>query len=239
MSRVTRCPVCGAFVGAEDRFCWSCGAELGRGDSAPEPPLVRDEGDPEVRLAVRRAYLAQQRGDLTEAERILRDALERHPDDVSALSLFSEVLRAKGDAIGAVSAAQRATEVADGAPPGAVRTAREERARIEAQVVREVRGPARAATHPLALLASPGPPWYRSGRFYAGLAVVGAMALLLALTATLQGRTIGYAWFAVSLLAAGWAYNDAETRRMQGLFWGVFVLLLGPFGVAVYLLATH
>ena len=57
-----------------------------------------------------------------QAERFLREALERDGEDVSALSMLSEVLRAKGDLVGAVAAAQRATEVggAEGKTPGAL-----------------------------------------------------------------------------------------------------------------------
>jgi len=191
---------------------------------------------------VRRSYLAQQRGDLEQAERLLREALERAADNIPALSMLSQVLRAKGDLTGAVAAAQRATEVAEAGSttPGAVARAREARAQIEESVVRELTsqaGPGEA--DPLSALTSPGDTWYRSQHFYFALGALGLVSLFLALGALLRGRFVGYVWFAVSFLAAGWCYHDAETRRAGGLLWGPFVLFLGPFGLAIYLLARY
>jgi hypothetical protein len=244
MTAVSRCPACGAFVQKADRFCWSCGSDLG----AAGEPVRRDpaqpmpESDRGAELLVRRAHLAWQRGEMEQAERFLREALERDAENVSGLSMLSEVLRAKGDLVGAVAAAQQATEVggAEGTTPGALARAREARAQIEAGVVRELTGRAGAAeASPLDVLASPGDRWYRSRRCYFVLAVMGAATLFLALVALLKGQTLGYVWFGSSILAAGWCYQDAETRRAGGLFWGPFVLFLGPFGLAIYLLARY
>jgi hypothetical protein len=244
MSAVSRCPACGAFVQRADRFCWSCGSALGAAEAPPQPGPARalTDSDREAELLVRRAYLAQQRGDLEQAERLLREALERAGESVSAWGMLSEVLRAKGDLVGAVAAAQRATEVggAEGTAPGALARAREERAQIEAGVVRELTGRGEAAdASPLGVLASRGDTWYRSRRVYLVLAVLGATTLFLALVALLRGHALGYVWFGSSFVAAGWCYQDAETRRAGGLFWGPFVLFLGPFGLAIYLLARY
>jgi len=46
-------------------------------------------------------------------------------------------------------------------------------------------------------------------------------------------------WFDVGFLADGWCYRDAAARGTGGLLWGTFVLLLGPFGLAIYLLARY
>jgi len=243
MRSVSRCGVCGAFGQPGDRFCWSCGSELKRAAPAPErrPAQSIVESDPETELTIRRAHLARQRGRLEEAEGLLRGVLERAPSDVSALSMLSEILRAKGDLVGSVAAAQRATEAAaDGsAPPGAVAQARAERAKIEASVVRQLAGQPGGGTNPMSLLMSGGVIWYRSRYFYLALAALGLGALFLALVAALRGQLLGYTWFAVSLFGAGWCYNDAETRRQAGLFWGPLILCLGPFGLAVYFLATY
>jgi hypothetical protein len=242
MSRISRCRSCGAFVQEGDRFCWACGTELQAAAGAPEPAATVQEPEPDVQLTTRRAFLAQRRGDLEEAERLLREALTRSPASVPVLAMLSEILRAKGDLVGAVDAAQRATEAAagGGAPPGSVRRAREERAEIEETVVSEVLEPLPAAPwSPVSLLTSAGLVWYQSSRFYLFLTVLGLAGLALALTSVLRGGTLGYLWFVVSLVAAGWCYNDAETRKEAGLFWGPFVLCLGPFGLAVYLLTRY
>jgi hypothetical protein len=144
--------------------------------------------------------------------------------------------------VGAVAAAQRVAEVsgAESRTPGAVARAREARAQIEGGIVRELASqgdPGEAS--PLSALTSPGDTWYRSRHFYFLLAAVGVASLFLALGALLRGRLVGYVWFAVSFLAAGWCYHDAETRREGGLLWGPFVLFLGPFGLAIYLLARY
>lgn len=244
MTAVSRCPACGAFVQKADRFCWSCGSDLGAagGPVQREPAQPLPDSDREVELLVRRAHLARQRGDMEQAEGFVREALERDADNVSVLSTLSEVLRAKGDLVGAVAAAQRATEVGgpEGATPGALERAREARAQIEESVVRELtsRG-GTADARPLDALVSRGARWYRSRRLYVVLAALGAATLFLALVALLKGHTLGYVWFGSSLLAAGWCYQDAETRRAGGLFWGPFVLFLGPFGLAIYLLARY
>ncbi len=74
---------------------------------------------------------------------------------------------------------------------------------------------------------------------YLALCVLGLASLLLATVAALRGQLVGYLWLGTGLFAAGWAYNDAEARRLGGLFWGALVLCLGPFGLAIYLLATY
>ena len=68
MSVVPRCRSCGAFVQEQDRFCWSCGLDLGAAEkpAAARTPLAR-ELDPTVQLMLRRVFLAQRRGDLAEA----------------------------------------------------------------------------------------------------------------------------------------------------------------------------
>jgi hypothetical protein len=95
MTAVSRCPACGAFVQKEDRFCWSCGSELRAATEEPASPPAQlpTEVDAQAELMVRRAYLAQQRGDLEEAERLLRGVLQQAGDNVPALSMLSEVLR--------------------------------------------------------------------------------------------------------------------------------------------------
>jgi hypothetical protein len=250
MTAVSRCPACGAFAQAEDRFCWSCGLEIRAARpadsvaaSAPIPEL-----DPEVALALRRAHLAQQRGQLDQAEQLVRSALRAVPDSVPALSMLARLLRTKGDTVGSVAAAQRVSELvgqerargAPAAPPGAVARAREDRAQVEEQVVREIVGRASVRpTTPLDLFAAQ----YRgrgpSRRIYAALAAPGLAALFLALVAVLRGALSGYLWFAVSILAAGWCYHDAETRGLAALLWASSVLCLGPFGLAIYLLSTR
>jgi hypothetical protein len=243
MSRVSRCQFCGAFTQQGDRFCWSCGSQV-QLPEAPPSQVSRPaaEPDPVVQLTLRRVYLAQRRGNLVEAERLVREALERQPDSVSALALLSEILRGKGDLVGAVDAAQRATEAAGRgpAPPGSLRRAREERAQIEQTVVEELQEePAPAFWSPISIFSSVGGVWHQSGPFYLGLAGIGLVGLVLALVSVLRGGALGYVWFAVSLAAAGWCYYDAETRRESGLFWGPFVLCLGPFGLAIYLLTRY
>jgi hypothetical protein len=141
-----------------------------------------------------------------------------------------------------VAAAQRATDADAGSEvtSRAAERAREERAQIEASVVREVGGA--TAEGPAALfgiLAPRGGKWYGSTRFYAALIGLGLASLFLALVVLLRGQPLGYVWFAVSFLAAGWCYQDAENRRLGGLFWGTFVLFLGPFGLAIYLLTRY
>jgi tetratricopeptide (TPR) repeat protein len=246
MTSVSRCPACGAFAQADDRFCWSCGLELRAAPlAAPEAsaPAVL-ELDPKVALALRRAHLAQQRGRLEDAEELVRSALREDPDSVPALSMLARVLRAKGDPVGSVAAAQRVSELVGQdrapAPPGAVAKAREDRAQVEEQVVREIVGGAslQPAT-PLDLFAAQRGGWSRSRRVYAALVVVGLAALFLGLVAVLRGALSGYLWFAISMLAAGWCYHDAETRGLAALLWASFVLCLGPFGLAIYLLATR
>jgi hypothetical protein len=248
MAAVTRCPACGAFAQSEDCFCWSCGLELraarpadSASAAAPIPEL-----EPEVALALRRAHLAHQRGQLDQAEQFVRSALRAAPDSVPALSMLARVLRTKGDAVGSVAAAQRVSELvgqerargAPGAPPGAVARAREDRARVEEQVVREIVGRARPTT-PLELFAAQHRGGGRSRRIYAALAAAGLAALFLALVAALRGAVSGYLWFAVSIVAAGWCYQDAETRGLAALLWASSVLCLGPFGLAIYLRSTR
>ncbi|NIN09807.1 MAG: hypothetical protein GTN78_13130, partial [Gemmatimonadales bacterium] len=158
-----------------------------------------------------------------------------------ALSMLAGILRRKGDLVGSVAAAQRVSEVtveAD-APPGTIEQAREERAKIEEHVVRELGRLPREVHSPAAVFTSPGFPWYRSRHLYIALTSMGAIALFLAVVAILRGQLSGYVWFGISLFAAGWCYNDAESRREAGILWGPFVLCLGPFGLAIYLLATH
>ena len=243
MKSVARCRACGAFVQAEDRFCWSCGSGTKQTlpVDAPRPALLRDELDPETALVMRRAYLAQQRGRFEEAERLIRGVLERAPDDVPALSMLANILRTKGDLVASVSVAQRVSEIATGAnaPPGAIERAREDRAKIEAQVVRELSGSLAPHESPLSIFQSEGPIWYRSRQLYLALAAMGVVTLFLALVAVIRGHLAGYLWFATSLFAAGWCYHDAESRGQAGLFWAPFVLCLGPFGLAIYLLATY
>lgn len=242
MAGVVRCRFCSSFVQEEDRFCWSCGSELTAADAAaPAPPAVQEkEASHDVQFALRRAFLAQRRNEPAEAERIVREALEREPESVAALAMLSEILRSRGDLVAAVDAAQRATEAATSlgvAPRGALQRAREERARIEQSVVEDVLDRRETADwNPLSLFTAQSAIWHQSGQFFLILAAVGLLALLLALISVLRGGAWGYVWFAISLAAAGWCYHDAETRRESGLFWGPFVLCLGPFGLAIYLL---
>ncbi len=245
MSGIRRCAACRAFLQEEDRFCWSCGVEVEQAEpEVPEEasrPVPASGLEPEAALLLRRAHLAQQRGRLEEAERLVRSVLDEDPNAVPALSMLAGLLRAKGDLVGSVAAAQQASEAATDtyAPPGAMEHAREERARAEEQVVRAVGGPPRSVDSPIEALTWAGPVWYRSRQLFLVLAAVGIVALFLALAAVLRGAWSGYAWFGVSLVSAGWCYNDAESRRQAGIFWAPFVLCLGPFGLAIYLLATH
>jgi hypothetical protein len=244
MLEVTRCEACRAFVRAEDSFCWSCGAPVGDTEIAVNSQTIAEtvEVDPDVALTLRRAHLARQRGRAAEAERLVLDVLEQRPDSVPALSMLSEILRAKGDLVGAVAAAQRATDgAADGAaPPGSISTARQQRAQIEDHVVKEVSRPYdQPADTPLSLLLAPAVSWYRSRGCYLALGILGLISLQLAIVAAFRGHLTGYFWLGASLVAAGWVYSDAETRKLGGLFWGPLVLCLGPFGLAIYILATY
>jgi len=245
MTSVARCLACGAFVKPDDRFCWSCGTDLAQAPDEVQGPAPQPTGDwgldPKTALVMRRAYLAEQRGKLGEAERLVREVLEADRDSVPALSMLAGILRRKGDLVGSVAAAQRVSEAAvgAGAPPGAIDRAREDRAQVEDQVVRELRGSLAAAESPMGAFASPGVGWYRSRQMYLALAAMGVVSFVVALIAIFRGELTGYVWFGVSLFAAGWCYNDAESRRQVGLFWAPFVLGLGPFGLAIYLLATH
>jgi len=245
MTSVPRCLACGAFVQADDRFCWSCGTELAQTPEEAHKPAPQPRGDwgldPQLALVMRHAHLAQQRGQLDEAERLVREVLDSEPDSVAGLSMLAGILRRKGDLVGSVAAAQRVSEVAVGAtaPPGAIERAREDRAKIEEQVVRELGGPFRGVDSPMAIFTESGSLWYRSRPMYMALTATGVVSFLLALVAILRGELSGYVWFGASLFAAGWCYNDAESRRQAGLFWAPFVLCLGPFGLAVYILATH
>ena len=81
--------------------------------------------------------------------------------------------------------------------------------------------------------------WYRRGWFFLLLSAAGLAALLFLLLLVLQGQVFAYFWVGASLLAAGWIYHDAELSHRVGLFWGPFVLLLGPFGLAIYLLSRQ
>jgi len=197
--------------------------------------------EPEASLVLRRAYLAQQRGQLDEAEDLVREVLDKEPDSVPALSMLTAILRAKGDLVGSVAAAQRVSEAAafSGSAGGAVERAREDRARIEEQVVRELGGPPNLYQTPLTIFQPSGAAWYRSASLYSVLAGIGVLSLFLALVAVLRGQLSGYVWFGLSLVTAGWCYSDAESRRQAGLLWGLFVLALGPFGLTIYLLAVH
>lgn len=238
---VSRCYRCGVFVRAEDRFCWSCGREhaLAGGSNGrarlPEQELSREDW-----VSVRRAYLLRTRGELDEAERLLRQVLTRQPQHVPTLTLLAEIQRQRGDVVGAVESAQAATDAAAvaAAPPGSLRRAREERADIEESVIQELVGAeSLEAATPLSLFASRGRRWYRSGRCYCALVVLGLIALFLAVVSALHGHLPGDVWLFGSLLAAGWTYQDAESRRRQALFWGPLVLCTGPFGLAVYVLS--
>jgi len=200
-----------------------------------------DELDSAQARIMRRAHLAQRRGRLAEAEELIHQVLDEDPDSIPALSMLANVLRARGDRVGAVAAAQRVSEVAAErkAPPGAVERAREDRARIEEQVVREVRGSTALPMTPIDIFTSPGTHWPRSREIYGVLAFVGVISLFLAVIGVLRGDTGGYVWLGGSVLAAGWCYSDAESRRLSPLLWAPFVLCLGPFGLAIYLSSTH
>ena len=222
----------------QDRFCWSCGYDFHAAPAQAARPTPPELGQV-IGLLLRRAHLAQQRGQLEEAVRLVREALKQEPESVPALSLLAELLRASGDTVGAVEAAQQATQSAAsrGAPPGALRRAREERAAVEQQVLGKLSERAAApGDAALAVLTGSGSEWYRSAVCYLSLAFLGFVALLLAFVSLFRGALLGYAWFAVSILAAGWCYYDAEVHDQPGLFWGPLVLCLGPFGLAVYLL---
>ncbi len=197
--------------------------------------------DPDQALVLRRAFLAQQRGQLDEAERLVRSVLEKEADSVPALSMLVALLKGKGDLVGSVAAAQRVSEIAlESKPlPGAVARAREDRARIENQVVRDVVGPLTRYDTPLSAFTMPERGPARSRRAYLTLVVLGVLSLFLVIAAVLRGQWWGYLWFAVSFVAAGWCYQDAETRGLAGLSWAPLVLCLGPFGLAFYLLATR
>ncbi len=239
MSEVSRCKFCGAFTEQDDKFCWSCGAAV---EEERETPKARPtaESDPETDLRLRRVYLARKRGQWQEAETLVQEALTHDAESVPALTLLAEILRQKGDLVGAVEAAQRATDAAQvkGATPGVLRRAREERSQIQQQALRGVAGRVPGTSWNLiSLLSMPGLTWYQSGRFYLLLTVLGVAGLFLALVSALRGHTLGYLWFGISLASAGWCYQDAETRRQSSLFWGPFVLCLGPFGLAIYLLS--
>lgn len=247
MSGVVRCRACGSYVQDEDRFCWSCGIELKAPETPAPVPQVTREQEPatssDMQLTLRRAFLAQRRGNPGEAERIVREALQREPQSVPALAMLSEILRGKGDLVGAVDAAQRATEAAAAlgvAPRGALLRAREERARIEQGVLdRLLQEKPNAGWNPLDLFKIEGAVWHQSGKFFLALAAAGALSLMLALLSVLRGGTPGYIWFVISLGAAGWCYYDGESRGESGLFWGSFVLCLGPFGLTIYLLTRY
>ncbi len=243
MNQIVRCKACGAFLRQGDRFCWSCGQELAAPPPrAPAPrPLPEPEG--ELLLLLRRAHLAQQRGRLEEAIRLTREALQEDPQSVPALTLLAELLRAVGDQVGAVEAAQLATEAAAerGAPPGALQRAREERAAVEQEVVRELSpadrgGPGEAV---LTLLSGSGREWYRSRACYLTLSLLGLTALFFALVLLFRGAPAAYVWFGISTIAAGWCYHDAETNHQVGIFWGPLVLCLGIPGLGIYLLARE
>lgn len=245
MSSVLRCTACRAFVQVDDKFCWSCGSELrsvsaAAGDDAGALRQATELA-PELAMLLRRAYLAQQRHQLDEAEGYVREVLARQPDAVPALSMLAGILRAKGDLIGAVAASQQVSEAALSGkpPPGAVDYARGERAKIEQQIVRETASPYFASGSPLAALQAGGTEWYRSRPCYWALVGMGLAATLLALVAVSRGALSGFAWFALSLLCAGWCYSDLQARRREGFLWVPFVLSLGPFGLTIYLLETH
>jgi len=223
-------------VQGQDRFCWSCGYDLHAAPAQaarPTPPAL----DQVIGLLLRRAHLAQQRGQLEEAVRLVQEALKQEPESVPALSLLAELLRATGDAVGAVEAAHQATELAAsfGAPPGALQRAREERAAVEQQVLSGLAEEAAPGDTALAVLTGSGSEWYRSAACYLSLALLGLVALFLAFVSLLRGASLGYVWFAISIVAAGWCYYDAEVHNQRGIFWGPLVLCLGPFGLAIYL----
>ena len=168
--------------------------------------------------------------------------LAADPVSIPALSLLSQLLREKGDAIGSVEASQRAVELAAAgeAPPGAVQSARDQRVQLEQGVVSHFtdRGITGADSF-LTLFTTPSDVWYQAGKFYLTLSILGLAGLFVALVATLSDHKLGYLWFAASIFAAGWCYYDAEAREQSGLLWGPLVLCLGPFGLAIYLLTKH
>ncbi len=168
-------------------------------------------------------------------------ALKRDPDAVPALSMLAAVLRARGDLVGSVAAAQRVSELSAQGDhsPGAVARAREDRARIEQQVVSAIVAPITSLDTPLSIFTAPDRGWYRSRWFTLALAAAGALSLFLGFVAVLEGRLGGYLWFAASLLGAGWCYHDADSRGFAAHLWAPFVLALGPFGLALYLLFTR
>jgi hypothetical protein len=145
--------------------------------------------------------------------------------------------------VDAVAAAQDATEAAREtgfAPPGAVKRAREERAEIEENVIREVIGYHQsAAVNPIGAFTAQGRSWYRNGGFYLFLAALGLAALCAAMVLAFRGQIHGYLYVGISLLMAGWTYQEAESNRRVGLLWGPLVLFLGPFGLAIYLLSRY
>jgi hypothetical protein len=243
MSEVSRCYYCGAFAQTDDRFCWSCGKEqkLPEGSNGKRQPALEDDLSRDDWLALRRAYLLRSRGELDTAEKLLRGVLRNKPAHVPTLTLLSEIQRDRGDLVAAVETAQSASEAAAGdsaAPPGALKRAREGRAEIEESVLQGLIGMESAeAISPLGVFTSPGRFWYRSGAFFSALALLGLACLAIMLVAALHGHVWGYLWLGGSLLAAGWSYQDAESRRRSALFWGCTVLCLGPFGLAVYLLS--
>ena len=193
-------------------------------------------------LDLRRAHLAHTRGDREEAEKIVRAVLAADSESVPALSLLSQLLRERGDGVGAVEASHRAVELAAAgeAPPGAVQSARDQRVQLEQGVVSQFTDPRMTGADSfLTLFTTASDVWYQAGRFYSTLAILGLAGLFLALVAALSGRGLGYLWFAVSIFAAGWCYHDAEARGQSGLLWGPLVLCLGPFGLAIYLLTKH
>jgi len=242
MSDVVRCFFCGAFVQKEDRFCWGCGRDLALPEAQPGPAAreLEEQLTREEWLKLRRAYLMQNRGNAEAAERMVRELLQAKPGHVPSLALLAELQRARGDLVGAVQTTQLASEAAavEGrAPPGALRAAREERAEIQEDTIREVlRGDAERAS-PLGVFAVSGPGWYQRSWFLAVLAAAGAAALFVAMTRVMQGQVTAYLWMGASLLMAGWTYHDAEASGRLGLLWGPLVLALGPFGLAIYLLS--
>lgn len=238
MGRVVRCLACGAFVEQGDRFCWSCGQELAGGPapSALPPPPEMDEG---VALLLRRAYLAQRRRRPEEALDLVEQALKQDPECVPALAMLAELLRARGDEVGAVEAAQRAGEVAArrGAPPGALRRAREERAEVEREVLEEVVAHRATPGEVVLRLLSPSGPGGK-GRAVAvvALSAVGILGSVWAAFSVARGGVGAWLWFACSVLAAGWCYRHAESRLEPGWLWAALVACLGPFGLMIYLL---
>ncbi len=243
MSEVVRCFFCGAFIQKEDRFCWACGRELSlpTAQAGPAARELEEQLDREEWLKLRQAYLFQSRGNVAGAERAVREVLQAKPHHVPSLTLLAELQRAKGDLVGAVQSAQLAADVAaaeGAAPPGALRVAREERAHIQEQVIRDVSRLGEPST-PLDLLVSFGSAWYRSGWFYLVLAAAGLGTLALTVLLALHGSAVAFLWLAGCLAAAGWTYHDAELSQRLGLLWGPLVLFLGPFGLTIYFLSRR